>query len=95
MGMATAKTLLALGAKVALCDINGVELEKVIAELDSEQKNKSLAQVVDVTDRVAVRNCLERTKYHFGKLDGVANFAGTGGHGLGSEPIWTTSAEEY
>ncbi|KAK9428290.1 hypothetical protein V1505DRAFT_377427 [Lipomyces doorenjongii] len=75
MGLATARKLLALGANVALCDINGVDLEKVIAELDSEQKNRSLAQVVDVTDRVAVRNFLERIKSHFGKLDGVANFA--------------------
>ncbi|KAK9313084.1 hypothetical protein V1522DRAFT_431123 [Lipomyces starkeyi] len=95
MGLATAKSLLALGAKVALCDINGVSLEQVIGGLDSKQKNRTLAQVVDVTDRVAVRNFLERTKSHFGKLDGVANFAGTGGNGLGSEPIWATSADEY
>ncbi|KAK9242716.1 hypothetical protein V1506DRAFT_568881 [Lipomyces tetrasporus] len=53
--LAAAKTLLELGAKVALCDINAVNLEQVIGGLDSEQKNRTLAQW---------------TKSHFGKLDG-------------------------
>ncbi|KAK9325288.1 hypothetical protein V1517DRAFT_365334 [Lipomyces orientalis] len=95
MGLATAETLLKLGARLALCDINESSLEKVVDELDSEQRSRTFAQVVDVTDQDAVRNFLEKTKLRFGKLDGVANFAGTGGHGLGSEPIWETCAEEY
>ncbi|KAK9311002.1 hypothetical protein V1524DRAFT_412147 [Lipomyces starkeyi] len=68
MGFATAKTLLALGARVTLCDISGANLDMVIASLDSDQRSRALAQMVDVTDRNAVRDSLS------GRLDGVANF---------------------
>jgi NAD(P)-dependent dehydrogenase (short-subunit alcohol dehydrogenase family) len=95
MGLATAMTLLARGALVGLCDINGPSLEKSVHALDAEQKRRVFAQPVDITDRSAVKAFLETAKKRFGKLDGIANVAGTGGRKLGNENIWETAPEEF
>ncbi|KAK9365068.1 hypothetical protein V1509DRAFT_634284 [Lipomyces kononenkoae] len=95
MGLATAKLLLEKGGRVAMCDINQSGLQQVISTLETEQRSRAFPQVVDVRDPTAVRDSLEKAKSYFGTLDGIANFAGTGGHGLGTEAIWETSVEEY
>jgi NAD(P)-dependent dehydrogenase (short-subunit alcohol dehydrogenase family) len=95
MGLATAKTLLARGAMVGLCDVNEPGLQKMVSALEPEQKDRAFAQALDVTSREAVRAFLQTTKKHFGKLDGIANFAGTGGHNLGKETVWETEVQEY
>lgn len=48
-----------------------------------------------MTDRNAVGTFLARTKRHFGQVDRIANFAGTGGHHLGVQSVWETQPQEY
>lgn len=96
MGLATSQLLLRRGAGVAMCDINASNLSSAVAALPSDQQARALAQNVDVTDRVSVRAALNKAAQHFARerVDGVANFAGTGGHRLGLEMIWETADEE-
>ncbi|GJC81071.1 levodione reductase [Colletotrichum liriopes] len=86
MGLATANTLLAEGAKVGMSDIDGITLDKAVKELDTEQQSRIFFKTSDVNNRQSG---------HFGKIDGVANFAGCGGHQLGTESVWETSDEEF
>ncbi|KAK2767311.1 short chain dehydrogenase reductase family superfamily [Colletotrichum kahawae] len=95
MGLATSKTLISKGAKVAMCDLNGKSLEDFRKELDPQIQSRVLVKSVNVISRQGVKSFLEETKAHFGKIDGVANFAGTGGHELGTQSIWETSDEEF
>ncbi|EON66102.1 hypothetical protein W97_05345 [Coniosporium apollinis CBS 100218] len=95
MGLATAKTLLSRGAMVALCDLNQDSLEQVVDELDADCRKRSFARRVDLNDRAALKAFLEDSKAHFGKLDGIANFAGTAGRHLGTEAVWETSDDEF
>jgi NAD(P)-dependent dehydrogenase (short-subunit alcohol dehydrogenase family) len=88
MVLSTIKTLLARGAFVGTCDINKAGLEREISTLNRDEQSRTLAQKVDVTNRSAVKAFLEDTKQHFGgRLDGVANIAGTGGYKLGLEQV--------
>ncbi|KAF6838247.1 short chain dehydrogenase reductase family superfamily [Colletotrichum plurivorum] len=95
MGLATSMSLLEQGATVGMCDLNGEGLENFFRGLESELQSRLFIRAVDVTDRQAIRVFLEATKARFGKVDGVANFAGTGGHELGTESVWETSDEEF
>ncbi|KAF5514190.1 Levodione reductase [Colletotrichum fructicola] len=95
MGLATSKTLISKGAKVAMCDLNGKSLENFRNDLDPEIQRRVLVKSVDVISRQGVKSFLAETMAHFGKIDGVANFAGTGGHELGTQSIWETSDEEF
>lgn len=95
MGLATVHTLLARGAHVAVCDISERNLEDWLAQLSTEDASDCFSRAVDVTDRFAINSFLHAAKEHFGSLNGIANFAGTGGHGLGTEAVWQTTEEEY
>ncbi|WYZ39771.1 hypothetical protein EsH8_IV_000112 [Colletotrichum jinshuiense] len=95
MGLETSKKLLAEGAQVGMSDVNGTALEKAVKELDRQQQSRVFSKTADVTDRQSVRSFLEETKSHFGKVDGAVNFAGCGGHELGTQSIWETSQEEF
>ncbi|KAF3931206.1 hypothetical protein ABW19_dt0207381 [Dactylella cylindrospora] len=95
MGLATALTLLQNGDNVAFSDINEKSLADRHSELDEDFKSRTLTQPVDVTSRSDVSKFLLAAKEKFGQIDGVANFAGTGGHELGTEAVWETSDKEY
>jgi NAD(P)-dependent dehydrogenase (short-subunit alcohol dehydrogenase family) len=95
MGFVTATTLLARGALLGLCDVNQDGLSKLIRELDEDQKSRAVTQVVDITNRSAVVSFLQLTKEKFGKIDGIANLAGTAGHMLGHQAIWEIDEKEY
>jgi NAD(P)-dependent dehydrogenase (short-subunit alcohol dehydrogenase family) len=95
MGLATATLLLACGALLGLCDMNQAGLSKVLDGLDDNQRNRILATAVDITNRSAVASFLQSTKERFGRIDGVANFAGVAGHRLGHEPIWEIKDPEF
>lgn len=95
IGLATASTLLARGALLALCDVNEEGLSKFIGELDENQRSRVITDPVDITKRSAVQSFLSKTKKHFGKIDGVANIAGTAGHNLGHEEIWEVDDKEF
>ncbi|KAE8383138.1 oxidoreductase [Aspergillus bertholletiae] len=95
IGLSTAKLLLARGASVAISDLNKTSLEKVYDSLDESQKNRVFLQPVDVADRSGVKRFLEAAKRHFGRLDGVANIAGTLGRLMGTHQVWELPTEEY
>ena len=92
MGLATVHTLLSRNARVAVCDISERNLEALLAQLSTGEASECLSRAVDVTDRSAINSFLHAAK---GILNGIANFAGIGGHGLGTEAVWQTSEEEY
>lgn len=95
MGLATAKLLLERGANLAVCDINSTALDQFVSTLPTEQKQKVLFEALNVVDEAAISNFLEATKQRFGRLNGIASFAGTGGHALGKQLIWETDEKEY
>lgn len=95
MGLATAQLLLSRQARVAVCDIAANKLQEFHAGLSADQNSNCMTQTADARDEFAIKSFLMTAKSHFGKLGGVANFAGTPGHELGNEAIWQTSHEEY
>lgn len=95
MGLATTKTLLAKGASLAVCDINEGALKKALSPGLQEHKDRLLLQTVDISSRTAIRQLLQATKDEFGKIDGIVNIAGTGGHRLGLEHVWEIEDKEF
>lgn len=95
MGFSTATVLLERGAKLGLCDINQHGLSKFIQDLNTDQRSRVITDIVDITNRSALASFFRLTKENFGRLDGIANLAGTAGHKLGHEEIWEISEEEY
>ncbi|KAJ5162744.1 oxidoreductase short chain dehydrogenase/reductase family superfamily [Penicillium coprophilum] len=95
MGLATATRLASSGVHLALWDINSSKLEEIAKSFKSQYSGKILAQTVDVSDRSAVKAALIEAQNSIGAINGIANFAGTGGRQLGVEPIWETSPEEF
>ncbi|KAJ5642559.1 hypothetical protein N7490_006559 [Penicillium lividum] len=95
MGLATATTLLARGAFLGLCDLHHDGISKFVHDLNEEQKARLVSRSVDITNRSAVAAFLQLTIEKFGKIDGIANFAGTAGHKLGHHEIWEIDEAEY
>lgn len=96
MGLATATLLANRGACLAICDINQPGIEKIGRDLASQYQDRpNLARAVDVTDRKSVEGFLDEVKEQLGGVHGTANFAGTGGHQLGVEPVWQTTDSEF
>ncbi|KAM0723255.1 hypothetical protein Q7P37_001456 [Cladosporium fusiforme] len=95
MGLATATTLLEQGAFLGLCDITESSLTELVKTLNENQKKRVITQGVDITKRSDVASFLNSAKARFGRLDGIANLAGTAGHRLGHEEIWQVEDSEY
>ncbi|KAL2855172.1 oxidoreductase [Aspergillus pseudodeflectus] len=95
MGFATATLLIARGAHLLVCDVNEKGLAAFVEGLDLEQQKRVVTRRVDITDRAAVRSFLQLAKDIFGRIDGIANLAGTAGHRLGHEEIWQIDEKEY
>lgn len=95
VGLATASTLLARGAMIGLCDVNESGLTTFAGKLSETEKIRLFARPVDITDRSALRTFLQQTKEKFGRLDGVANIAGTPGRNIGHHEIWEVEEDEY
>ncbi|KAE8420151.1 oxidoreductase [Aspergillus pseudocaelatus] len=95
MGLATAAKLLAKGASLGLCDINEEGLSIHLQSLNEDQKSKVITHVVDITNRPTFASFLQLTKEKFGRIDGIANFAGTAGHRLGHQEIHEIDEKEY
>src|SRR5215831_17865644 len=75
IGEATAHSLAARGATVALAARRKDRLEKLAAELKGEGR-KALVIETDVTDKHQAQACVERTVMEFGRLDTLVNNAG-------------------
>lgn len=76
IGKVTAKIFLSEGAKVMLVDINKTDLEKVVAELGSENVRFCVADVSKAKD---VEGYVDETVKQFGKIDVFFNNAGIEG----------------
>lgn len=72
MGYAIARRLAELGADLAVNDLDAAATEATALRLGS----KVLAVQADVTSRASVRNMVDRTVQHFGRLDILVNNAG-------------------
>jgi NAD(P)-dependent dehydrogenase (short-subunit alcohol dehydrogenase family) len=85
MGLATAKKLLSLGARISVSDINKEALQSAIFASNPNRPEISgsniLITAIDVRSSVQVDAWIEATIEHFGKLDGAANCAGILGAG--------------
>ncbi|HEV2110985.1 MAG TPA: SDR family NAD(P)-dependent oxidoreductase [Gammaproteobacteria bacterium] len=75
IGEATARSLAARGATVALAARRKDRLEQLAAELKG-QGHKALVIETDVTDKQQAQACVERTVMEFGRLDTLVNNAG-------------------
>jgi NAD(P)-dependent dehydrogenase (short-subunit alcohol dehydrogenase family) len=95
IGWETAALLLQQGARVGLCDVNKEGLLKVFEGLPEEHKNRVLWDAVNVTKRSDITSFLQKTKEKFGRIDGVANVAGTAGKNLGNDEVWQWDDAEY
>ena len=73
IGLATARSLLKRGARVALIARNRGPLEAAVAALDSQH---ALALAADACDRAAMGAALETVVRTFGRLDGLVNNVG-------------------
>ena len=79
IGRATAQTLYARGATLALADINATglaETEKLLKEMPSKEGQRVSSKPVDVTKEAQVNAWIENTISEFGQLDYAANVAG-------------------
>lgn len=85
IGLATAELFYEKGCKLALVDINGEGLEKL-----KEKMPDALMCVCDVSDTAAVKDVVEKTKEHFGRVDILVNNAGFWRH---SAPFAETDSE--
>ena len=95
IGLATTITLLTRGARLGVCDVDQDRLSELVNGLSVDQKKRVISRAVDIADRTAVASFLRLTKEHFGRIDGIANIAGTAGHKLGHHEIWEVDEEEY
>ncbi|KAM5350983.1 hypothetical protein ACJ41O_003706 [Fusarium nematophilum] len=80
IGRATAIYLGHRGASLTLSDVNKTAVEKVAADIEADRPGvKIIASVVDVSNADQVKTWIDQAIGAFGRLDGAANIAGTGG----------------
>ena len=72
-GLAIAKSLVALGARVGLLSRNRAGLDNAVAELGSDH---AFAVAGNVAHRQDISTAFAQIKQHFGRLDGLINNAG-------------------
>ncbi|MAM63182.1 SDR family oxidoreductase [Maritimibacter sp. UBA3975] len=79
IGLATVKTLLGAGARVALCARNEGRLAQVSGVLERDfGADRILSRTVDVLDRDAVNGFAAGVQDHWGRCDLLVNNAGAG-----------------
>ena len=78
IGAATTKVLAAAGYRVAILARRRERLETLLAGLPGASEGHHLALVCDLTDPVALAQCVQRAGEHFGGLDLFVANAGIG-----------------
>jgi short-subunit dehydrogenase len=73
IGLATARLLAEKGAKLALVSRSKEKLEKLSREIPN-----ALSVPADMTRIIEIKNMIEQTKEHFGRIDIIVNCAGQG-----------------
>jgi len=76
MGFATARTLLASGAEVAMLDIDGKLVAESAAALTADGYDNVLALQCDVSDRASIDRAIAATTERFARINILANIAG-------------------
>jgi NAD(P)-dependent dehydrogenase (short-subunit alcohol dehydrogenase family) len=80
LGQAAAHRLAREGAKLALLDIDAAALERSRAAIVAEVPAAEVLTVTaDVAQEAEVRDCVEQTVSHFGRIDSQYNNAGIEG----------------
>jgi NAD(P)-dependent dehydrogenase (short-subunit alcohol dehydrogenase family) len=72
-GLAMAKKLVSLGARVGLLSRNRAGLDRAVAEIGGD---RAFGVASDVAHREDISAAFEQIKQHFGRLDGLVNNAG-------------------
>ncbi len=75
IGRASAEALSAVGAKVVVADVNESGAKEVVDEI-AANGGTAIAHAVDITDKAAVTELVQRAVSEFGRLDVMANIAG-------------------
>lgn len=84
LGLAAARELASRGANLVLVDYNQQCIQEAQKEIEKEFPSVVLHTVVaDVSQEEAVRNYVEETVKHFGRIDGLYNDAGIEGKQAG------------
>ncbi|KAF2431709.1 NAD(P)-binding protein [Tothia fuscella] len=77
IGLATAKLLVARGARISIGDVQDKALEQAVIEIKAATPTAEVATfVIDVRKSDSVQNWIQETVKRFGRLDGAANIAG-------------------
>lgn len=84
IGRATAKLLAGDGAHVVVADVNDNGGTEVVAEIERDG-GKALYLHTDVGKTEEIRNCVEQTVAHFGRIDYLVNNAYWSKHGTVEE----------
>ncbi|MDO5686498.1 MAG: SDR family oxidoreductase [Neisseria sp.] len=80
LGLASAQTMAARGAKLALVDYNPTALAAAAAQLQAQFPDADILTVTaDVSDEAAVKHYVAATVERFGRIDGFYNNAGIEG----------------
>ena len=93
IGLATAKLLSSLGAKVSIGDLFQDSLDAVAKDIKSAG-GEVLVKVIDVRKKDAVQAWIKETVDVFGKLDGAANIAGVIGKSYGKVMVSLNMGDE-
>ena len=91
IGLATAKLLLAEGARVAIADIDGDEATKAVTALDAQDRERALAIHTDITDPISVKAAFDAADSKLGPVDILIHCAAI----LDNKPFVESSAEDW
>ena len=96
IGLAVARQLYTLGARLSLADISEEMLSKALFTLEKEGNSSNImTTVVDIGSASAVNDWIAATVQRFGRLDGAANMAGTIGKNHGIERFIDMEDDEW
>ena len=89
IGRQICETFAALGANVAIVDVDREAAEAAVSELESDHSGEAIAVETDVSSYGAVTEMVETVDGAFGRIDSLVNNAGIGE----SEPFVETDPE--
>ncbi|KAK7885321.1 hypothetical protein LTR67_010499 [Exophiala xenobiotica] len=99
IGLATARSLYARGALLALCDVRKDALDHAIPEItasdQSSSKSRITTSVVDIRHSNQVNEWVNSTISHYDRIDGAANIAGILGKSFGVGDLTQIDDEEF
>lgn len=91
IGRATAKALLAEGARVVVCDVDDTALQSLHREIDAQQ-SEVLAVHCDVSSQESIQRLFDSIFAHYAQLDVAVNNAGVEG---GQTPVAEMAEREW